>query len=75
MVLAALLGILSKNFHVVLDHGLDARLVGHVLDEFPGSFVSYNIRLGFVSLLASKEILQIYRRDLSSHYFKNVQSM
>ena len=24
----------SKNFHVVLDHGLDAHLVVHVLDEF-----------------------------------------
>ena len=59
MVLAALLGILSKNFHVVLDHGLDARLVGHVLDEFPGSFVSYSIRLGLVSLLTSKEIMHI----------------
>ena len=24
----------SKNFRVVMDHGLDARLVVHVLDEF-----------------------------------------
>ena len=49
----------SKNFHVVLDHGLDARLVVHVLDEFLGGFVSHNIRLGLVSLLASKEILHM----------------
>ena len=65
----------SKNFHVVLDHGLDARLVVHVLDEFFGGFVSHIICLDLVSLLASKEILHIYRRDVSSHYFKNVQSM
>ena len=44
----------SKNFRVVLNHGLDARLVVHVLDEFLGSFVSHSIRLGLVSLLASK---------------------
>ena len=49
----------SKNFRVVLDHGLDARLVVHVLDEFLGGFVSHNIRLSLVSLLASKEILHI----------------
>ena len=47
----------SINFHVVLDHGLDARLVVHVLDEFLGGFVSHSIRLGLVSLLTSKEIL------------------
>ena len=40
----------SKNFRVVLDHGLDACLVVHVLDEFLGGFVSHNIRLGLVSL-------------------------
>ena len=50
---------LSKNFRVVLDHGLDARLVVHVLDEFLGGFVSHTIRLGLVSLLASKEIQHI----------------
>ena len=49
----------SKNFSVVLDHGLGVRLVVHVLDEFLGSFVSHNICLGLVSLLASKEILHI----------------
>ena len=49
----------SKNFRVVLDHGLDARLVVHVLDEFLGGFVSHSIRLGLISLLASKEILHI----------------
>ena len=43
---------------MVLDHGLDARLVVHVLDEFLGGFVSHSI-LGLVSLLASKEILHI----------------
>ena len=50
---------LSKNFRVVLDHGLDAHLVVHVLDEFLGGFVSHSIRLGLVCLLASKEILHI----------------
>ena len=50
---------LCKNFCVVLDHDLDARLVVHVLDEFLGGFVSHSIRLGLVSLLASKEILHI----------------
>ena len=45
----------SKNFHVVLDHGQDARLVVHVLDEFLSGFVSPSIRLGLVSLLASKK--------------------
>ena len=50
---------LSKKFHMVLDHGLDACLIVHVLDEFLGGFVSHNIRLGLVSLLASKEILHI----------------
>ena len=50
---------LSKNFRVVLDHGLDARLVVHVLDEFLGGFVSHSIRLALISLLASKEILHI----------------
>ena len=50
---------LSKKFRVVLDHGLDARLVVHVLDEFLGSFVSHSICLGLISLLASKEILYI----------------
>ena len=50
---------LSKNFRVVLDHGLDACLVVHVLDEFLGGFVSHSIRLGLVPLLASKEILHI----------------
>ena len=40
----------SKNFHVVLDHVVDACLVVHV---------SHNIRLGLISLLASKEILHI----------------
>ena len=49
----------SKNFHVVLDHGLDVCFVVHVLDEFLGGFVSHNIRLGLVSLFASKEILHI----------------
>ena len=49
----------SKNFCVVLDHGLDARLIVHVLDEFLGGFVSHSIRLGLVSLQASKEILHI----------------
>ena len=49
----------SKNFRVVLDNGLDVRLVVHVLDEFLGGFVSHNIRLGLVSLLSSKEILHI----------------
>ena len=49
----------SKNFRVVLDHGLDARLIVHVLDEFLGRFVSHNIRLGLISLLSSKEILHI----------------
>ena len=49
----------SKNFHVVLDHGLDTRLVVHVLDEFLSGFVSHSIHLGLVSLLASKEILHI----------------
>ena len=63
---------LSKNLCVVLDHGLEVRLVTHVLDEFLGGFVSHSIRLGLVSLLASKEILHIYRRDVSSNYFKNV---
>ena len=68
MVLAALLGILSlRIFHVVLDCSLDARLVVHVLDEFLGGFVSHNIHLGLIS--------SHYRRDVSSHYFKNVQSM
>ena len=62
----------SKNFLVVLDHGLDACLVVHVLNEFLGGFVSHSIRLGLVSLLESKEILHIYRRDVSSDYFKNV---
>ena len=66
---------LSKNFHVVLDHGLDARLVVHVLDEFLGGFGSHSIRLALISHLASKEILYIYRRDVSNHYFKNIQSM
>ena len=50
---------LSKNFRVVLDHGLNARLVVHVLDEFLDGFVSHNIRLGLVSFLAFKEILHI----------------
>ena len=50
---------LSKKFHMVLDHSLDARLIVHVLDEFLGGFVSHNIRLSLVSLLASKEILHI----------------
>ena len=49
----------SKNFHVVLDHALDARLVVHVLNEFLGGFVSHNIRLGLISLFAFKEILRI----------------
>ena len=49
----------SKNFRVVLDHGLDACLVVHVLDEFLGGFVSHSIRLSLESLLASKEILHI----------------
>ena len=49
----------SKNFHVVLDHGLNARLIVHVLDEFLGGFVSHSICLGLVSFLASKEILHI----------------
>ena len=49
----------SKNFCMVLDHGLDARLIVHVLDEFLSGFVSHSIRLGLVSLLASKEILHI----------------
>ena len=49
----------SKNFRVVLDHGLDACLVVHVLDEFLGGFVSHNIRLGLISLLTSKEIMHI----------------
>ena len=44
---------------MVLDHGLDACLIVHVLDEFLGGFVSHSIRLGLVSLLASKEILHI----------------
>ena len=48
-----------KNFHVVLDHGLDACLVVHVLGEFLGGFVSHNICLGLVSLLAPKKILHI----------------
>ena len=48
MVLAALLGILSLRISAVLDHGLDARLVVHVLDEFLGGFVSHSIRLGLV---------------------------
>ena len=48
-----------KNFRVVLDHGLDARLVVHVIDEFLGGFVSHSICLGLVSLFASKEILHI----------------
>ena len=42
-----------------LDHGLDARLVVQVLDEFLGGFVSHSIRLALISLLASKEILHI----------------
>ena len=50
---------LSKNFRVVLDHGLDACLIVCVLDEFLGGFVSHNIHLGLVSLLSSKEILHI----------------
>ena len=52
---------LSKNFPMVLDHGLDARLVVHVLDEFLSGFcfVSHSIHLGLVSLLASKEIVHI----------------
>ena len=50
---------LSKNFHVVLDHDLDACLVVHALDEFLGGFVSHYIRLGLISLLAYKEILHI----------------
>ena len=50
---------LSKKFRMELDHGLDARLVVQVLDEFLGGFVSHSIRLGLVSLLASKEILHI----------------
>ena len=49
----------SKNFRVVLDRGLDACLVVHVLDEFLGGFVSHSIRLGLVSFLAFKEILHI----------------
>ena len=49
----------SKNFHVVLDHGQDARLVVHVLDAFLSGFDSHSIRLGLISLLASKEILHI----------------
>ena len=52
---------------MVLDHSLDARLIVHVLDEFLGGFVSHNIHLGLIS--------SHYRRDVSSHYFKNVQSM
>ena len=44
---------------MVLDHGLDACLIVHVLDEFLGDFVNHSIRLGLVSLLASKEILHI----------------
>ena len=44
---------------MVLDHGLDARLIVHVLDEFLGGFISHNICLSLVSLLASKEILHI----------------
>ena len=47
------------DVHVALDHGLDARLVVHVLDEFLGSFVSHRICLGLVSLLAYKKILHI----------------
>ena len=49
----------SKNFRMVLDRGLDVRLVVHVLDKFLGVFVSHIICLGLVSLLASKEILHI----------------
>ena len=49
----------SKNFRVVLDHGLDARLVVHVFDELLGGFVSQSIRLSLVSLLASKQILHM----------------
>ena len=49
----------SKDFRVVLDHGMDVCLVVHVLDEFLGGFVSHNIRLSLISLLASKEILHI----------------
>ena len=60
---------LSKKFRVVLDHGLDACLVVHVLDEFLGGFVSHNIHLGLVSLPASKKILHIdtMSHDLVSH--------
>ena len=50
---------LSKKFHVVLDHGLDVHLIVQLLDEFLGGFVSNSIRLGIISLLASKEILYI----------------
>ena len=50
---------LPKNFCMILDHGLDARLVVHVLDEFLGGFVSHSICLSLLSLLASKEILHI----------------
>ena len=74
MVLAALLGILSNNFRVVLDHGLDARLIVHVLDEFLGGFISHSIRLSLVSLLASKEILHIDTM-YAMYPVINVQSM
>ena len=49
----------SKNFRMVLDRGLDARLVVLVLDKFLGGFVCHSIHLGLVFLLASKEILHI----------------
>ena len=42
---------------MVLDHGLDARLVVHVLDEFLSGFVSQSIHLGLVSLLAMYPVI------------------
>ena len=65
---------LSKKFRVVLDHGLDVRLIVHVLDEFLAGFVSHSIRLSLVSLLASKEILHIDAM-YAMYPVINVQSM
>ena len=44
---------------IVVDDGLDARLVVHVLHELLGGFFRDGGRLGLVPLLASVEVLHI----------------
>jgi hypothetical protein len=64
-----LVHLLPKDKALVIDDGLDSRLIVHVHDELLTARGGHHIRPGLVSSLASEDILH------TKTYFKNVQRM